>query len=234
MPKPASARWWLAQWIAFVLGLGALETNVVYPALAALYALCCARPLLRKTLPMFLVSALSAAVHFHFAPAPHAGVYAPHLDARVFGTLWTYWSWALGRMPPALAALVAAAALAFAARRALRRDYGALFALAWFVVPLTPYLPLPDHKMDYYLAVPAIGIAMLGAAAAAAAGRARLPWKALGGRLPALLPGGFRPAAWAVTRWEHDRGLRVEDFVSGVGRNPAEQSGQSHSAGRHG
>ena len=112
---------------------------------------------------MFLVSALSAAVHFHFAPAPHAGVYAPRLDARVFDTLWTYWSWALGRIPPALTALAATAALAFAARRALRRDYSPLLALAWFVIPLTPYLPLPDHKMDYYLAVPAIGIAMLGA-----------------------------------------------------------------------
>ncbi len=27
-------RWWRAQWVAFVLGLGALETAVVYPALA--------------------------------------------------------------------------------------------------------------------------------------------------------------------------------------------------------
>lgn len=209
-------RWWLAQWIAFVLGLGALETNVVYPALAALYALCCGRPLLKKIPPMFLVSAVSAAVHFHFAPAPHAGVYAPRLDARVFDTLWTYWGWALGRMPPALTALAAAAALAFAACRALRRDYSPLLALAWFVIPLTPYLPLPDHKMDYYLAVPAIGIAMLGASAAATAGGARLPWKALAAAcLLAYLAFSGR-AAWAVTRWEHDRGLRVQDFVSGV------------------
>ena len=217
-------RWWLAQWMAFVLGLGALETNVVYPALAALYALWCARPLLRKTLPMFLVSALSAAVHFHFAPAPHAGVYAPRLDARVFGTLWTYWSWALGRMPTALAALLAAAALAFAARRALRRDYGALFALAWFVITLAPYLPLPDHKMEYYLAVPTIGIAMLGAGAVAAARRARLPWKALAAACLLCYLAASGRAAWAVTRWEHDRGRRVEDFVVGGRRNPAEQS----------
>jgi hypothetical protein len=209
-------RWWVAQWIAFVLGLGALETNVVYPALAALYALWFARPILKKTLPMLLVSALSAAVHFHFAPAPHAGVYAPHVDPRVFGTLWTYWSWALGRMPMALAALLAAAALAFAAGRALRRDYGALFALTWFVVTLAPYLVLPDHKMEYYLAVPTIGIAMLGAAAVAAACRARLPWKALAtaGVLCYLAASGS--AAWAVTRWEHDRGRRVEDLVAGV------------------
>ena len=36
-------RWWIWQWAAFIAGFGALETNVVYPALAALYALACAR-----------------------------------------------------------------------------------------------------------------------------------------------------------------------------------------------
>ena len=43
----------------------------------------------------------------------------------------------------------------------------ALLGAAWFVFPLLPYLPLPDHKMDYYLAVPSIGIAIVGAYAIA-------------------------------------------------------------------
>ena len=220
-------RWWLAQWIAFVLGLGALEINVVYPALAALYALCYARPLLRKILPMFAVSALSAAVHFHFAPAPHAGVYALHLDARVCDTLWTYWGWALGRMAPALTALAAAAALAFTLARALRRDYSPLLALAWFVIPLTPYLPLPDHKMDYYLAVPAIGIAMLGASATAAAVRARLSWKVPAAACLLCYLAFSGRHAWAVTRWEHDRGIRVRDFVEAVAAIRQNNPGQA-------
>ena len=38
-----------------------------------------------------------------------------------------------------------------------------------------PYLPLPDHKMDYYLAIPVIGIALLGAYAIAALRTMRLP-----------------------------------------------------------
>jgi hypothetical protein len=43
------------------------------------------------------------------------------------------------------------------------------------VFPLLPYLPLPDHKMAYYLAVPSIGIAIMGAYAL---GSARSGWQA--------------------------------------------------------
>jgi uncharacterized membrane protein len=58
----------VAHWTAFVLGLGALEINVVYPALAALYVVFHARPYLKKILPMFAVSAAAVAAHFYFAP----------------------------------------------------------------------------------------------------------------------------------------------------------------------
>jgi hypothetical protein len=209
-------RWWRAQWIAFILGLGALETNVVYPALAALYAFLRARPLFKKTVPMFAVSALSAAVHFHFAPAAHAGPYSPRLDTRVFSTLWTYWTWSLGRMPLALAGLLTLAAAGFALHRATRHDYTPLFALAWFVITLGPYLPLPDHTMDYYLAVPSIGIALLGALALAAARQARVSAKLVTAACLLCYIFFSSRAAWAVTRWEHDRGIRAEDFVSSV------------------
>jgi hypothetical protein len=215
-PAPNPAFWWLAQWTAFVLGLGALETNVVYPVLAALYALLYVRPLFRKTLPLFAVAALSAAVHFYFAPAPHAGPYAPRVDARVFATLWTYWDWSLGRMPATLAALLAALALAFTVHRAARRDWAPVIALAWFVIPLAPYVVLPDHKMDYYLGVPSIGMAMLGASAVAAARRSRLPAKAAAATCLLCYLAFSGRMAWAVTEWEHDRGRRVEDFVDAV------------------
>ena len=39
------------QWVVFLLGFGALELNVVYPALAAGYTLLCARKYFRGTLP---------------------------------------------------------------------------------------------------------------------------------------------------------------------------------------
>jgi hypothetical protein len=193
-----------AQWIAFLLGLGALEINVVYPAIAAAYALLYDRPLFKKTLPMFAVSALAVFAHFHFAPPPAAGVYAPRVDARIFDTIWTYWRWSLGPMPLALVILLTAAALLIAARQRL-----ALLALAWFALPLLPYLPLPDHKMDYYLAVPAIGIALL---AAAGFQHARIPASVC----ILLYLGASLPASYTITRWQHARGERVEDLVLGV------------------
>lgn len=209
-------RWWVWQWVAFVAGLGALETNVVYPALAAVYALLYARPLLKKILPMFVVAALSAAIHFHFAPAGHTGPYAPRVDMRVFGTVAVYWNWDLGRMPVALAAALALVALAFAIGRAMRRDFAPLIGLAWFLVPLAPYLLLPEHRMDYYLAVPSIGLALFGAAVVARWPVWKLHWRALAAACLVCFVVFSGRQAWAITRWEHDRGQRVEDFVWAV------------------
>jgi hypothetical protein len=200
-----------AQWIAFLLGLGALEINVVYPALAAAYAVLYDRPLLKKTLPMFAVSALSVLAHFHFAPPPASGVYAPHLDARLPATIWTYWAWSLGPMPVWLTILLTVAVIALAVAALRRREPLALLALAWFAFPLLPYLPLPEHKMDYYLAVPAIGLALLGAA-----GIAQARWRIPAGVCLLVYLGASLPAASTITRWQHARGERVEDLVLGV------------------
>jgi hypothetical protein len=200
-------RQWLAQWVAFVLGLGALEINVVYPAIAAVYALLYAPALLKKIAPMFAVSALAVYLHFHFAPPPAVGVYAPRLDARLLATFWTYWQWSLGPMPLWLAVLLTVAVVVLIASR----QQLALLGLAFFALPLLPYLPLPDHKMDYYLAVPAIGIALLGAAAIA------LPrYRVVAAAGIAIYLGASLPAAVRITRWQHARGERVEDLVLGV------------------
>jgi hypothetical protein len=112
--------------------------------------------------------------------------------------------------------VLTAAALALAAVRACRRDYIGLFAIAWFVIVLSPYLPLSEHMTDYYVAVPAIGIAILGAWAIARAWRSRLVWKIAAVLCLAAYLGFSLPAAWAITRWSHARGERVEDLVLGV------------------
>ena len=200
---------WLWQWVAFVLGLGALEINVVYPALAAVYALLYARPLLKKIAPLFAVSALAVFLHFHFAPLASAGAYAPVVDGRVFSTVWTYWAWALGPMPLWLTAILTAAAAVLVVFAIVRRRYAALLALAWFFLPLLPYLPLPDHRMDYYLAVPAIGIAMLGAFALA---ESRL----VASVFLLIYLGAAVPKAINTARWAHDRGTRLETLAQGV------------------
>ncbi len=206
----------VAHWTAFLLGLGALEINVVYPALAALYVLFRTRQYLKKILPMFAVSAAAVLAHFYFAPPAHAGVYAPRIDSAIATTLWTYWRWAAGPVPGAAAALLAACVAALIVWGLRRREYTALVGAAWFLFPLLPYLPLPDHKMDYYLAVPSIGIAMLGAYAVANARKFGVP-----GRIAAVLviliyTATSLPASWTVTNWQRARGARMEDLVLGV------------------
>jgi hypothetical protein len=92
----------------------------------------------------------------------------------------------------------------------LRRGrYEVLLGLAWFAFPLTPYLPLPDHKMDYYLAVPAIGIAMLSAFAL-------VRWRIPAAVCLVICLCASLPAALRMTRWQHARGERMENLVLGV------------------
>jgi hypothetical protein len=208
--------YWVCQWIAFVLGLGALESNVVYPALAGLYALLFARPLLRKVAPMFAVSAAAVWVHFHFAPPAASGAYAIHFDARVFATAWTFWAWGLGPMPPWVTVLLTVAVGVLIASAIRKGKYGALLGLAWFVIPLLPYLALPGHKMDYYLAVPAIGIAMMGAFALADGWNARAPGRMVTAACLLVYLGASLPKSLTVARWEHARGERLENLVLGV------------------
>lgn len=198
-----------AHWLAFVLGLGALEINVMYPAIAAVYAVMFDRSALKRIAPMFVVSGLYAAVHFHFAGA-QPGVYAMHVDGSMVRTFATYWEWVMGRGPYAAVAVLSVAAASFVVRQAQRRDFVPLLGLAWFAVTLAPYLPLRDHLMDYYLAVPAIGITMIAAAAVA-----RLPRWAAGAGIAVYLAISI-PAAWATTQWNHARSEEVEDLVLGV------------------
>jgi len=215
-------RYAIGHWAAFVLGLGALETNVAYPAIAALYALLYARAHLKRVLPMFLVSALFIAVHFHFAPAPHDGVYALHFDSRMFTTLAAYWTWAWG---PSHAAgvLLTAAAIGFAAWQAYRRYWVPVFGLAWFAIVIGPYLPLDAHKMAYYLAVPVIGLAILGAGAIVRAWQASAIWRSLATLCVAMYLVTSVPAAWAIARWHHARGERVANVVLGAAQIHAAQ-----------
>jgi hypothetical protein len=47
--ETGDGRYYLYQWIAFLLGFGALEVNIVYPALAAVYVFLFARKYLVRT-----------------------------------------------------------------------------------------------------------------------------------------------------------------------------------------
>ncbi len=173
--------YYVAQWITFLLAFGVLELNVVYPALAASYALCCARQLLRKIWPMFLVSAAYTLIHTAVAPLPAAGPYKLHWDASIFPTLWTYWKWALGPnrlvvlgIQPSFyrslaAVLLMSGMLGFLIWKMWRHEWLTAFFASWFLIVLAPLLPLRDHIDASYLPVPLAGFAMWGGWAAVSA-----------------------------------------------------------------
>jgi hypothetical protein len=208
-------RYFAAQWAAYLLGFGALEVNVMYPALASAYAWMFARQHLRGILPMFGVSALYAVVHFWAAPAAKSGPYALHFDFSVIPTLWTYWRLSLGpdRLArfveiPSAAVLGAVCALTGAAALFAWRDRIARLGLAWFVILLVPLLPLRDHVTDYYVTGPAAGLALLGGWAIV---RHKPAWAPVACYLAMSIP-----AAWMVTQWHAARAEAVRNLVLGV------------------
>jgi hypothetical protein len=223
-------RLWWAQVAVFLAGFGALEINVVYPALATAYAVLCRRDLLRRTLWLFLPSAAFIALHTAVAAKPTSGPYAQHWDAGMLATLNEYWwkalsggipvepvGWSAERLTAAGWA-IGAALLAHAVWRLWRGDGLPAWGLAWFVIVLSPVLPLRDHISEYYLAVPAIGLAAAGGCAlrdACAAGRR---WLAAAALVSTAYLALSIPVTLVDVRWWHERGEPVRRLVEGVAR----------------
>ena len=173
-----------AQWATFLLGFGANEINVVYPALAALYAILFARRYWRSTLPMLLVSAAYALIHRLATGAGSGFYYDMDLQPRwLAGALWQYWK-ILFAIPEYVeyqhwqrwigivaVLLLTAALLGFVIGQARERRFLPLFLLGWFLIALAPFLPLHNHVTDYYLLIPELGLAILFAQALALAWR---------------------------------------------------------------
>jgi hypothetical protein len=188
-------RYWWAQLTVFVLGFGSLENNVVYPAVAAAWAWLAADRAMRKrlifsTIPLFALSAVYYLVHMRLAPVPAAGIYAMHVDMRIFRTLWEYWRWSflapealdfgMSRIRgKAILALTMAAFATYVFWQLRARRFALLFGLAWFLLTLSPMLLLPDRHTEYYLAGPVMGIAMVAGAGIARAWARGWTWRAL-------------------------------------------------------
>jgi len=209
----------VAQAVVFILGLGSLELVVMYPAIASLYALLYDRSKLRRTLPLFAISAAFTALHFWIAPAPKTGPYALQFDTRIVKTLATYthmvlgperlmhfqWNWPAWLLPAgtALMALGVIAAL-WMSRRA------GLFGLGFYLLLLVPVLPLPDHIMDYLLTGPSLGLAIVIGAALAS------KWRKTAAAICLVFLAICLPASWQVMTWNHARSHISRDLVLGV------------------
>jgi hypothetical protein len=231
-------RYYVRTWAAFLTGFLAMETNIVFPALAASYALLCARKYFRQTLPFFAASAVYGVLHFVLAPNHGTVPYTMHFDTAIPATLWSYWRRSfepiglrhMSPLPPiAGAALMAgctAALLAFTVYQARRKRRLALVLWCWFFIVLGPVVPLRDHIMDYSLTLPALCLAMLGGYALAWAwGAGTAParrWQTVWRILSVLLAAGFIvqhvPVGRRIARWYRARGEAQEALVLGVAR----------------
>ena len=225
-----SGRWgW--QVAVFLLGFGALEINIVYPALAAAYCLMFDRKNLRKALWLFPVSALYAVIHFRVAPNPTEGPYAQHWDLSVLHSYIAYWGNALagGMIVPewksvspraweTVAWCLGALLVTFVVWAWRRGERLPVFGVVWFTVVIAPILPLRDHFSEYYLAVPSIGLALVVAVAVREAWRAGWGWRAamtipLAAHLAFCLPVNRQ-----ITNWRFERGYSVRVLVQGMER----------------
>jgi hypothetical protein len=217
-------------WICYVLGFGTLEHIVVFPFLAAAWALCRARGYVLRTLPLFIPAAAFAVLHFALVPATTDRLYQLHVDASMFRTFRIYWLMATGafRAPddwfaaphPAgliLSMSISISLIGLAAFQASKRDFRGLFFLGWFVLTVGPVLPLRDHIQDYYLTLPVIGLAMLGAwGIGLALENRRAPYVAAAG----VLAGTFCLYSARDLRvelnWYYARGRRLESLIDGI------------------
>ena len=220
--------WWL-QVAVFVLGFGALEINIVYPAIAAAWVILVQkadRRLLRDLAPLAALSAAYFALHRWLVPLPASGPYALHFDSRIVTTLRFYCSWVVVPEPairmgmsPSLAAtigVVCGAALAACALLAWRSRRPFFFGLAWFAITLAPLLPLADHRTSYYLTIPSIGIAMFAAMGAAEFARNSPVRQTLAAAIVLLWLLPVIPVTLGETRWWRARSEHVRALVVGV------------------
>jgi hypothetical protein len=228
--ETGARRYYVWQWVVFLLGFGAMETNLVYPAIAASYALSCARPFLRKTLPLFIPSIVFVALNMILVARRSSGPYSIHIDWLIPVTFSKYW---FGTLVPvnledftpfaessvrAGAIVITLALAAFVAWQGWRRNWLPAFFLSWFAFALAPVLPLREQFWPYYATAASLGLAMLAAYALSTAIETQPRWlwhtTAVALALVFLTPSVM--VARAAAKFWYDRSVRVQDMVLGV------------------
>lgn len=214
---------WKGMWMAFLTGFLASETNLVFPALASAYSLFLRRDLLSRTLWLWPVSIAYAILHLAFIPKMSSGAYALQLSPQMLWTLGRYWIWifepdnlpAFSFIPPLLArAFAVSISLLLAVYiiwQTRLKQFLPLLFLVWFVVLISPVLPLQREPAGYYLTIPLAAFGML--AASPLAVRKVLPW-GLAGTM--LYLGLMIPVAYGATRWWTERSHVAERLVKRV------------------
>ncbi|HTQ57851.1 MAG TPA: hypothetical protein VMI94_25465 [Bryobacteraceae bacterium] len=223
-------RYYIWTWLAFLAGFLAMETNIVFPLLAAAYALGFARKYFTRTLPFFAASAAYGILHVTLAPNQGTVPYTMHFDRALPATFLSYWRRAFEPIGmrhlspiPAVPGTVEMAGctlalLLFAVYQARRRQWLPLVLFAWFAILLGPVLPLRDHITDYYLTLPAMALAILGAYALVSAWHAGAVWKVAAAALAVGFLVQQAPVGRRYAQWYRDRAAAQEALVMGVAR----------------
>jgi Dolichyl-phosphate-mannose-protein mannosyltransferase len=217
----SSGNWlyYVAQWVTFLLGFGALETMVVYPGLLLAYVILHERRHWLRVVPMLLASGGLAWFQLQASSLPQEGPYRASYGLELVAGLSTFTRWALAAVAaPWVAVVLAVLLIGFAACRVLHKDYRGLFFLVWFVVALAPYLPLVNHRTIYYLVIPGLGLAMLGGWALVEAWHAGWRYRALMAvSLLLYLPPNIKLARAEVND-NHNRSNAAKQLLSEVSR----------------
>jgi hypothetical protein len=220
-------RYNVLQWVTFLLGFGALELNIVYPVIALAYTVFFARRHIVGVLGLFVPSIGYFVLHNAVSPKPRTGVYALFFDSDVVSTLSTYLTWAPGALRPmfrpadqtwaiTVNVLAGAGLLLFLFTMLRSRRWQAFFPIVWFMATIAPYLPLKLHVADYYLAVPVIGLSMLGGWAFASAWRSGWLFRPLAILLACLYLSATIPVSRAYAQWHLDRSAKVKRLFFAV------------------
>jgi hypothetical protein len=219
-------RYYAGLWAAFLLGFGVLELNVVFPAIAAAYLLLHARRYLAYTAPMFLVSIAYTILHRTVGRGLETSVYAMNWHPLSLLSVLHEYIW-LSVSAHSMAirmkelfyhagTIVVIALIAFVLFQLHRRRWLVLFFLAWFAITIAPYLPLYNHVSDYYLTVPMIGLAMLGAWGLDQAWRSGTLARVTAVAVALIFAVPCARLEWYMTQAYRDNSRKVRTIVRGI------------------
>jgi hypothetical protein len=99
-----------------------------------------------------------------------------------------------------------------------KANWLAAFPLLWFAFLIAPVLPLRDHRTDYYLTTPLIGLAILGSWALVEAWKTRWYGRTAAALLATIYLAGSLPIARAATRWNYEQSRAARNLVRGLVR----------------
>lgn len=238
-----TAFWWLlrylesnnwrhlaAQWAAYLAAFGALESVIVYPAIATLYTYLYRRDKVRSTVAMWIPAAAFTLAHLYWIPRPEGAAYHTSYSWGAVTNLMHY-SWlAIGptqlgrftglewqRAGEAVGAVSALLIVGFVVYRAwIRRDLLPAFFAAWFVLLLAPVLPLLNHVSEYYLVAPSSGLAMLAGYGLVHVFRSRMALRTIALATVITYSAGSWFGAVALTDWYAEHSNRVREVILAV------------------